>query len=744
MGMLSKLGVRPDAGAAAARARRKKRSHVFVEPLEARCLLDCSFWTNYLRTYDGTCNNRGHRDWGSTNIALLRAAPPAYANGYSTPVVGNPVRPSTRVISNAVVAHPEEDVKNDRFLGDFSYVFGQFIDHDLDLTERPVNPAQREPFNIPVPLCDPHFDPLCTGTQVIPLSRARVVPGTGTGLGNPRQQPNQINAFIDGSVVYGSDEATADFLRSFSGGRLRTSPGNLLPVDDQGFFLAGDVRVNENIELTALHTLFMREHNRLADQIHERYPFLNDEGIYQFARALVGAEIQVIAYKEWLPALLGAHALPAYAGYRPAVNPGIRTEFSTASFRVGHSLLGNDVEFLDNNGRPIFDEIPLSEAFMNPDMVRKTGIDPILKYLVTDNADEVDTFIVDGVRNLLLDPPARLDLASINIQRGRDMGLPDYNTIRAAYGLPRVTSFAQITSDVGLQNQLRQLYGNVNNIDLWLGGLAEDHVPGSSTGPLIRRVLVDQFTRLRDGDRFWYRNYFSGDLLRELEDVTLSDVLRRNTTISNVQDNAFFFKVVISGVAFDDRNRNGRRDQGEPGLSGWTVNLFAEDEDGNPVLLASKRTGSNGSYAFDNEDGIREAGFFTVRVDRRDGWMRTTPRNRVVDITRGMEVPGVNHGFVRQGSGPEGGGEAPDDFVADALTPAAPTAAAPIPQVTAAPAVRESVSAIPAGQSVAIAQEANTARDVALVAGLEPLGAAAWAEPLQAAIWATDEIFARS
>src|SRR5262249_7973727 len=157
---------------------------------------------------------------------------------------------------------------------------------------------------------------------------------------NPRQQVNVISAWIDGSMIYGSDETTARKLRSMSGGRLKTSPGDLLPfnntqylpdgplnmandahiVPDDQLFAAGDVRANENIELTAVHTLFMREHNNWAGRIARDNPSLSDEQIYQRARAIVVAEIQSITYKAWLPAVLGPNALPPYPGYNPNVN----------------------------------------------------------------------------------------------------------------------------------------------------------------------------------------------------------------------------------------------------------------------------------------------------------------------------------------------------------------------------------------------------------------------------------------
>src|SRR5205823_8886284 len=131
-------------------------------------------------------------------------------------------------------------------------------------------------------------------------------------------------------------------------------------------------------ELASLQTLVVRQHSRIADALHADNPFLNDETLYQLARRQVGAEIQVITYREWLPALLGPNALPAYTGYKPNVNPGVANEFSTALFRVGHSMLGDDVEFIGNDGVPTRDGIPLSEAFFNPTFIPDTGVSPIL------------------------------------------------------------------------------------------------------------------------------------------------------------------------------------------------------------------------------------------------------------------------------------------------------------------------------------------------------------------------------
>jgi Ca2+-binding RTX toxin-like protein len=496
------------------------------------------------RTIDGTGNNIQDITWGSTGITLMRVSGSAYSDGISTPAGASRISP--RAISNIVVAQ-DTPILNSAEASDFIWQWGQLLDHDMDLTP-PANPA--EPFNIPVPTGDLFFDPTSTGTKIIPLKRSLY-----DASSNPREQINILTAFIDASNVYGSDPDRSSELRTFSGGKLKTSKGDFLPFNKAQYpnagntspnlFLAGDERANEQFVLTSMHTLFVREHNRLAEEIAVKYPGMSDEKIYQMARKIVGAEMQIITYNEFLPFLLGQNAIPSYQGYDPQTNPGIANEFSSASFRYGHSQLSPNILRIKNSGDTVL--VPLRNAFSNPSLVTiDDGIDSTLRGLAGQKAQEVDNKIVDDVRNFLFGPPGSggFDLASLNIQRGRDHGLPDYNSVRVAYGLAAVTSFAEISSDPDVQNALSSAYSNVNDIDLWVGGLAEDHVPGALVGETIRAVLADQFTRLRDGDRFWYQNdpffVYYNDILQELENTKLSDIIRRNTSISNeLQDNVF-------------------------------------------------------------------------------------------------------------------------------------------------------------------------------------------------------------
>jgi peroxidase len=590
---------------------------------------------------DGTGNNVANPTWGSTGTDFLRTAPAQYGDGLSTPAGDS--RPSARAISNAVADQGSNDVINDRLLSAMSYAWGQFIDHDLDLT----NSGSTEKLSIAVPTGDPYFDPNSTGTKTIDTQRSAFDPATGTTT--PRQQINSITAFLDGSMVYGSDTTTANSLRTMTDGKLKTSEGNMLPWNDsatfpngtlnmagimpgQKLYAAGDIRANENAELTSLQTLFVREHNQLATKIKAANPTLNDEQIYQQARSIVIGEIQAITYKEWLPAILGKDAIARYQGYNANVNPSISNEFSTAGFRFGHSLLGDDIEFFDNNGDEIRPGVSLSDAFFNPSLVSQNGIDPLLKYLSSDPASELDTKVVGSVRNFLFGPPGSggLDLASLNIERGRDHGLADYNTTRQAYHLPKVTSFEQITSNKELQGKLKDLYGSVDNVDLWVGALPEDHVRGASVGPTLKAIIGDQFTRLRDGDRLFYLNNFSGPLRDQIDHTSLADIVKRNTTVTNLQGNLFFFDSSVDGTVFGDGNKDGKLNPAEKGVANRTVHLVDGETD---VVVATAKTDPRGNYHFDVHDGLR-TGDYKVNVMSANG-SKVEFTTKAIDITRG-------------------------------------------------------------------------------------------------------------
>jgi hypothetical protein len=466
----------------------------------------------------------------------------------------------------------DNDIPSERKLNQLFFQFGQFLSHDTGLsepngavaTDGTTGLSGNEIFPIEVDPNDPDF-----AFPEISLTRSVSIAASASTTGI-REQINTITTFIDGSNVYGSDETRARALRSFVGGRMLVQPGpdgnlppfntfglsnaNPLHLPEASLFAAGDVRCNEQVGLTGFHTLFLREHNRLADEIVSR-EFANanlsdpgvDEEIYQRARATVAALLQKITYHEWLPALLGPHAMDDYHGYDPQVDPRITNEFSSAAFRIGHTMLPTTYLVTDRYGNST--PLPLRYAFFNPDYVLQKGIADLIRGQAKYLQQELDRFVVDDVRNFLFGPGfGGLDLASLNIQRGREHGLSSYNDVRESLGLSRARDFSEVTSYESYTTQdLETAYGytNIDDLDLWTGGLCEQRIPGSSLGETFTAIFVDQFTRLRDGDRFYFENrdVYPESFIQYIFDTTFVDIIRRNTTIDDHELNGYAFFV---------------------------------------------------------------------------------------------------------------------------------------------------------------------------------------------------------
>ena len=508
------------------------------------------------RTYNGTNNNLGfnRKAWGSANIQLVREMPAVY--GPNNSLAGSN-RPSPRAVSNLVVDEPVT-IFNARNLSTVVYLWGQFLDHDITLT--PTGTTE------PVPILLPADEPLFT--EPIQFFRSAVFPGTG--VTTPREQVNLNTAFIDGSAVYGSDEQRAKWLRTRNGGKMKTSSGNLLPwntttgehaapIDPNApsmandgnktikTFVAGDVRASEHPVLASFHTLFVREHNRICDMLIARGQ-RDDERNYQLARKIVGALIQNVTYNEFLPSL--GVTLRPYRGYNNNVRPDLTNIFATAGFRLGHTMVADEVLLFDNNCQPMDPEaLELDELFWNPDLLVELKPEAFLKGIAAHTQYETNIKINSVLRNLLFGDPASpvrfgVDLASLNIQRGRDHGLPDYNSVRKHYTGNYADRFSDINRNDTLARNLRSLYRSINNVDLWTGVLAEDLIPGKSIGRLAHEIQRVQFEKLRDGDFYFFENdpFLPGELRRTIRDTRLSDIIKRNTAITNLQANMFFVR----------------------------------------------------------------------------------------------------------------------------------------------------------------------------------------------------------
>ena len=523
------------------------------------CLLSLSAIGQETRAIDGSGNNEINVTWGAAHSQLKRITTIDYKDQISSPAAQD--RLNAREISNQLFEQ-QNSIGDVLELSDFIWVFGQFLDHDISSVQS-FNPASNpeEYLPIQVPLADEYFD---VGSH-IPLMRSKSSDGTGVSIDNPRQHDNAITSFIDGSGVYGSDISRANWLRSMQGGKLKVSSGNNLPwntlsgefnspinsdapfMENEGLtsklYVAGDTRANENPLLISMHTMFLREHNKVCDEIKNSGELTTDEEIYQLARKIVSGKLQSIVYNEWLPTL--NINIPSYNGYSNQVDPSISNVFSGAAFRLGHTLINSDVIRMKNNGNVISTgNIRLKDAFFNPTVVELAGgIESYIVGMATQIQQDFDCKVVGDVRNFLFENGGSggLDLAAINIQRGRERGLPDYNTVRADMGLPKINNFNELCEDPIVVVLLAEIYGTVDNIDPWVGMLAERHLKDALFGELVIKILTNQFRSLRDGDRFYFEN--DNALTNEWKDVirntTMRSLIMRNTNISLMQDNVF-------------------------------------------------------------------------------------------------------------------------------------------------------------------------------------------------------------
>jgi peroxidase len=332
-------------------------------------------------------------------------------------------------------------------------------------------------------------------------------------------------------------------LRNADGTLMSSDNGQALPIINDTF-VTGDPRVMENPELTAVATLFMREHNFWVGTLKAQHPDWTGDQLYNMAKSITTAEYQNIVYQEFLPLLIGPELGP-YGGYDPTVNAQVTQEFSTAAFRVGHSEVSDTQEGLDNNGNVVFTE-SLAQAFFNtPEIDEANGINPLIRSIGVDFSQATDVYTVAALRNLLFAGLVgggidEIDLIAIDIQRERDAGLGTLNQTRRAIGLERYDSFAELTPNPVLQKNLQAVYGTIDKVDLFIGGLAENHAPGALVGPTFQAIIASQFQALRAGDRFfWMNEGFNDETASMISNTTLADIIKRNTDTPNLQANVF-------------------------------------------------------------------------------------------------------------------------------------------------------------------------------------------------------------
>lgn len=526
------------------------------------------------RTITGICNNLEHIWYGARNTPFDRIQLPHYDDGYQSPRRFSSDEgydlPNARLISLSQSTH-----QTTIDLSEFVAFFGQFSGHDQLLTPEiedincddcgTENPGC---FNIFVNNIDrPDL------SNCFPFKRSRE---QQTVFNCPSKFRNQFNAnthFLDLSTVYGSSEEENEKVRLFENGLLKFSDGpgsskELLPIKDKaacpvrrsGCFVSGDPRVEASTLLTVLHTVFSRYHNMLAEQYKKIFPNADDEEIYQEVRRINIAVYQNIYYGEYASLVLGENILNKFNlaplksgylhGYDSNILPQNSIEYQAAASRL-HSLVH---EFVDLANDELVQIEKIHYTNENPN-TRRTFLDfdSLAFGLLTgfSNTPKPNEFS-DSMNNFLF---GNLSIVALNIQRGRDEGIPSYNSYRALFGLKYAKSFDDFSDNISKEEiyKMQEVYSNVNDVDLFYGINAENHLNGAIVGHTNAHIIAKNLHNLKFGDRFYFENgenkktRFTLAQLDNIKHVRMSSVLCDTLGLRFIQESAFH---VIN--SFDD------------------------------------------------------------------------------------------------------------------------------------------------------------------------------------------------
>lgn len=515
-------------------------------------------------TVSGLCNNWKNTKSGSTLQEFFVPQPFERPNSATFAAM----KPNVRAVSNSIMKQTETKIApaNANFL---FVIFGQFIDHEIVLT-----PSERIDPHSSVPILDPKTQEFMSFTRAAIL-RYEYEKCCSAGYSNTKRvwdgiPFNRLTSFIDGSAVYGSSHLRVNTLRKFKHGLLiaqHVDNEELMPFNnpqqvqftvhnepsdfDRFLFASGDVRANENAFLAAVHTLFVREHNRICNLLYrhlrgkkEHRHYLRDGWMFATARQILTAEMQSIVFNEWVPLLLG-EKLPKWTEYNENLDARVSLFLSSFAFRWGHSGIVEQFNLRDRKG--IMHTKRLRDLFFNTNGFLSFGVDNLILGSANTSAMDIDEQIIDSLRDSLFAPPQsqKLDLASLNLQRNRDLGTPFYLETQEIFKTG--SGMEHIRDD--LKDKLIDVFEKADKIDAFVGCLSEKKKANSLLGPLCHEINREQFLRLRDGDRYYYENMTWHEAIQDMEivkTITEHRYTMAHLVFNNTNLNPFMFTPGIS------------------------------------------------------------------------------------------------------------------------------------------------------------------------------------------------------
>jgi hypothetical protein len=511
------------------------------------------------RTADGSYNDLESPRMGMVGARFGRNVP---LHEVESPTTETLMTPSPRVVSEALLAR--RTFVPATSLNVLAAAWIQFMtrdwfshgDNDRD-----------EPHKVPVPNADRWPD------KPMQVQRTRRDPSRCPMSGGPATFTNDVTHWWDASQVYGSDRKAQERLRTMKGGTLRLDAKNRLPFENvetaDGAELKAEITgfISDTswAPLSMLHTLFVLEHNAICASLAVAYPTWNDEELFSHARLINAGLLAKIHTVEWTPALL-THPTIATAmatnwwgvfgeriknEYGRVVDseltsgiPGAQrdhfkvpyaiTEEFVAVYRM-HSLVPDDFtlrslrdhsvtktcalpDLLGENGVKLMDDVGIASLFYSFG-VSHPGAMRLHNY-------------PNHLRMLRRFDGSLVDLATIDVLRDRERGVPRYNEFRRLFHLPIASSFEEITDNPEWARELREVYGEVDQVDLLPGMLAEPLPEGMAFGDTAFRVFILMASRRLNSDRFFTTDFtpeiYTPLGMQWIRDNTMSSVLLRH------------------------------------------------------------------------------------------------------------------------------------------------------------------------------------------------------------------------
>jgi hypothetical protein len=544
---------------------------------------------SHFRTADGSWNNLADPKEGAAGTRFLRnvemeAIRPEFGEQLLTP---NPREISRQLLSRPLGDDGRPKMQEVPFLNLLAAAWIQFMNGDW------INHGEihfNDVIEIPLPEDDAARSRYWQTKMFVGRSQRDPTRSDGVEVA-VASAINEVTHWWDGSQIYGSDQATQDLLRSHAGGKMRINADGTLPLDARGVEETGFKR-NWWVGLAMMHTLFVREHNAICDELKVAYPEWDDARLFNVARLINAAVMAKIHTLEWTPAILPNPALNTAMNanwYGLLVNFFKRgkerktvDEIKVRNPEMG-GVVGNPI---DKHGRGFglteeFVEVYRLHSLLPEELVlrRRDGTEApeVVPFHATRQSGSpritqrhalADLFYSFGVQQpgaLVLNNFPRFmqqlsipgnpffDMGTVDIVRARERGVPRYNEFRRQLGLNPIRCFEDLTENVDDVEKLKDVYGpnpaDVEKLDLMIGTLAEGHRPTNfGFGETQFQIFILNATRRLQADRFYTdcftEEFYTPKGLRWIDAADLKTVLLRHfpslssTGLANIR-NAF-------------------------------------------------------------------------------------------------------------------------------------------------------------------------------------------------------------